>query len=71
MTVATHLEKGFVTSSPYLHAAERTLDGLTAFCGFGKVVQLVPGKFDPEDRRACPACAGYGSAPPDRGLRLS
>jgi hypothetical protein len=69
MTVATQLEKGFVSSSRYLHAAERILDGLDAFCGAGKIIQLVPGRFDPKDRDACPSCAGYGGVAGDLGYR--
>jgi hypothetical protein len=60
--VATQREEGFVTSSRYLHAAERALDGLCAFCGAGPIVQHVPGRFNPHDGRACPTCAGYGTA---------
>jgi rRNA maturation protein Nop10 len=63
LTVCTRLEEGFVISNGYLHAAERTLEGLCAFCGAGKIVTLVPGRFNPDDRRACPICAGFGAAP--------
>jgi hypothetical protein len=68
--VATQLEEGFVISNLYLHAAERTLDGLCAFCGAGRIVQQVPGRFNPHDGRACPTCAGYGTASNELTLRL-
>jgi hypothetical protein len=69
MTVATQLEKGFIVSDHFVHAAERILDGLDAFCGAGNIVQLVPGRFDPKDRHACPRCAGYGAVAGDLGYR--
>jgi hypothetical protein len=56
--VAKQLEEGFVSSNGVLHAAERRLQGLCAVCGAGKIIQLIPGRFDPDDQRACPVCAG-------------
>jgi hypothetical protein len=50
-------EQGLVDEpfSP-LHAAARGLGGLNAVCGAGKLVQLVPGRFDPDNPNACPSC---------------
>jgi hypothetical protein len=58
--VTKQLEEGYVAANTYLHAAERRLQGLCAVCGAGKIIRLVPGRFDPADDRACPVCAGDG-----------
>jgi rRNA maturation protein Nop10 len=68
--VSKQLEEGFVTSNGVLHAAERRLQGLCAVCGAGKIIQLVPGRFDPDDQRACPVCAGRAIKVQPAGLRL-
>lgn len=69
MTVTNRLEEGFVTANGVLHAAERKLHGLCAICGAGKIIQLIPGRFDPEDHRACRACKGL-AAVDEAALRL-
>jgi hypothetical protein len=70
LTVARQFQEGFVTANGVLHAAQRTLDGLCAVCGAGRILQLLPGRFDPEDRRACPECAGLEESAPVIDLRL-
>jgi hypothetical protein len=62
VTAAQQLEEGFVAENPYLHAARRNLDGLCAACGAGIIVQVVPGRFDPDDQRACPSCSQIGTS---------
>jgi hypothetical protein len=68
--VVKQLEEGFVLANSSVHAAERDLEGLRAICGAGRIVQMIPGYFDPEDQRACPACAGLGAATREPTLRL-
>jgi hypothetical protein len=68
--VVKQLEEGFVLDNTSLHAAERDLDGLRAMCGAGRIVQLIPGYFDPDDQRACLACSGRSAATVDVDLRL-
>jgi hypothetical protein len=69
LTVA-QLEEGFVVANTYLHAAERKLQGLCAACGAGRIIALIPGRFDPDDQRACPTCAGRGHVVKELILRL-
>jgi hypothetical protein len=50
--------QGFVGNGEQsLHAARPALLRLVALCGMGRIVQEVPGLFDPTDRLACPKCA--------------
>lgn len=55
--VQTNGEQGR-TSEPFspVHAGVRGLGGLSAACGAGKLVQLVPGRFQSDAPDACPAC---------------
>ena len=57
--VTLQLEEGFVSTNGYVHAARRRLSGLCAVCGAGTIIRLIPGRFDPDDQRACPECAGF------------
>jgi hypothetical protein len=43
-----------------LHIVSKKIAGLFAACGAGRIVQLVAGRFDPEDARSCPECRGAG-----------
>jgi len=39
-----------------VHVGVRALSGLKAACGAGRLVQLIPGRFDPDGPDTCPAC---------------
>jgi hypothetical protein len=47
------------TDDPHspVHAGVRGFGGLSAACGAGRLVQLVPGRFDTDGRDVCPDCA--------------
>jgi len=52
----TQYEAGTVSSDEQLHAAKKRIDGTSALCGAGRIVQVVPGRFDSDDPNACPRC---------------
>lgn len=54
---ATQYETGHVSADERLHAVKKRIDGAIALCGAGRIVQLVPGRFDSDDPRTCSACA--------------
>jgi hypothetical protein len=41
-----------------VHAVEKRIAGEQALCGAGRIVDRVAGRFDTDDRLACPACSG-------------
>ena len=47
---------GLVDRDQRWHVAVPKLNGAVALCGVGKVVQRIPGWFDPTDPSACPNC---------------
>jgi hypothetical protein len=54
----TQYEAGLTTDQyGYVHAAARKLVGNRTLCTGQRVVVLVAGRFDPDDRLACPVCA--------------
>ena len=48
---------GLVAGDQHSHVAVPKLNGAAAMCGAGRIVQKVPGWFDPTDPSSCPACA--------------
>ena len=48
--------------SPEVHAARKTLQGMAAICGAGKIVILLGGRFDPAEEHACASCASATAA---------
>lgn len=59
----TQYEAGYVSTDELLHAAKKRIDGVSALCGVGRIVQAVPGRFDSDDPRACPTCATSATTP--------
>jgi hypothetical protein len=59
----TQYEAGYISSDEQLHAVKKRIDGASALCGAGRVVQTVPGRFDSDDPRACPACVAAVAGP--------
>jgi len=53
----TQHEAGFVSADQRLHAVKKRIDGASALCGAGRIVQQVPGRFDVDDPTACGDCA--------------
>jgi hypothetical protein len=53
----TQHEAGFVSADQRLHAVKKRIDGASALCGAGRIVQQVPGRFDAGDPAACADCA--------------
>ena len=58
----TQFEIGLVTSDDRQHAAKKRVDGAVALCGAGRIVQLVPGRFDSDDPAACEGCVSAAAA---------
>ncbi len=56
MTRPGTAEPGRTDDGAAVHAVRPGLAGPTALCGAGKVVQRLPGRFDPAADDACPAC---------------
>lgn len=52
----TQYEAGYVTADEQLHAVKKRIDGTSALCGAGRIVQTVPGRFDSADPNGCAAC---------------
>lgn len=52
----TRLETGLVDGDQRTHVAIPKLNGPVAMCGAGKIVQRVPGFFDPADPKSCQGC---------------
>jgi hypothetical protein len=48
---------GLVDGDQRSHVSVPKLNGAVAKCGAGRIVQKVPGFYDPTDPSACPACA--------------
>jgi hypothetical protein len=57
LVAATRHEMGLVAGAQDTHVAVPHLSGPVAKCGAGKIVQKVPGWFDPAAPSACAACA--------------
>jgi hypothetical protein len=53
---STQHEAGFVSADQRLHAVKKRIDGSSALCGAGRIVQQVPGRFDAADPTACADC---------------
>jgi hypothetical protein len=49
-------EAGLVADDGFVHATHRRVLGNSAACGAGKIVVAIVGRFDPDDRLACPQC---------------
>lgn len=50
-------EAGFVGGiDGFVHAIRKRLNGDQALYGAGRIVGRVPGRFNPADEFACPAC---------------
>jgi hypothetical protein len=49
---------GLVDGDTSVHAVQKKITGDHAACGAGRIAQPLAGRFDPEDRLACPACTG-------------
>jgi hypothetical protein len=62
MPVTQH-EAGTVSSDDLTHAAKKRIDGTSALCGAGRIVQVVPGRFDSDDPNACPMCVAAVGGP--------
>jgi hypothetical protein len=60
----TRYEAGFVSADERLHAATKRIDSTSALCGAGKIVQIVPGRFDTDDPAACAGCAAAAAGSP-------
>jgi hypothetical protein len=52
----TQYEGGYTSADELLHAVKKRIDGSSALCGAGRIVQTVPGRFDSDDPSGCPAC---------------
>jgi hypothetical protein len=63
MPVTTY-EAGLVAGDDRLHVLQKRIDGATAVCGAGRIVQTVPGRFDSDDPKACPGCVRSIGVPP-------
>ena len=60
----TQYEAGYVSADEQLHAAKQHIDGTSALCGAGRIVQKVPGRFDSDDPQACPGCVAAAEPAP-------
>jgi hypothetical protein len=55
---------GLVDGDTSIHAVQRKISGDHAQCGAGRITQPIAGRFDPDDRVACPACCTAVGATP-------
>jgi hypothetical protein len=60
----TQYEAGYVSADEQLHAVKQRIDGSSALCGAGRIVQTVPGRFDSDTPAACPSCVAAAVGPP-------
>jgi hypothetical protein len=60
---STQYEAGLVSADERLHAVKKRIDGASALCGAGRIVQLVPGRFDADDPMVCADCAAAAVGP--------
>lgn len=56
LVLGTQHEAGYVVADQRLHAVKKRIDGASALCGAGRIVQEVPGRFDAADPAACADC---------------
>lgn len=63
LPVPSTYEAGLVSADERLHAVKKRIDGASALCGAGRIVQTVPGRFDSDDPRACGGCAAAAVEP--------
>jgi hypothetical protein len=50
-------ESGLVAGEDgYVHAVQKKISGDAALCGAGRITQMIPGRFERDDERACPQC---------------
>jgi hypothetical protein len=62
----TQHQCGLVNGDTSVHAVQKRITGDQAMCGAGRITQPLAGRFDPDDRLACPVCSeriGAGATP--------